>query len=68
MKIRESKFGVALVVETSELSGGYVLGFRIDPLERMKTVHREIVALQAVYSKTPIFGVEYTVGDEVKMS
>jgi hypothetical protein len=26
--MRESKFGMALVLESSELSGGYVLGFR----------------------------------------
>jgi hypothetical protein len=26
--MRESKFGMALVIESSELSGGYVLGFR----------------------------------------
>ena len=28
VKLRESKFGTALVIESSELSGGYVLGFR----------------------------------------
>lgn len=65
VKIRESKFGVALVIESVESSGGYVLGFRIDPLERLKSVHREISSLQTVYSKAPIFGVEYTIKDEV---
>ena len=28
MKLRESKFGMALVIESSELSGAYILGFR----------------------------------------
>lgn len=65
VKIRESKFGVALVIETSESSGGYVMGFRIDPFERLKVVHREIVSLHNVYSNSPLFGVEYTIGNEV---
>lgn len=55
------------MVETTETSGGYILGFRIDPLERMKNIHREITALQAVYTKAPIFGVEYTVGEEASL-
>lgn len=33
VKIRDSKFGLALVVESSQQSGGYVLGFRIDPTD-----------------------------------
>ena len=28
VKTRDSKFGLALVIESSQLSGGYVLGFR----------------------------------------
>lgn len=34
IRIRESKFGTALVVESCETCGGYVLGFRIDPKEK----------------------------------
>lgn len=41
------------------------MGFKIDPYERLKTIHREIVSLHTVYSKSPIIGVEYTVGNEV---
>ena len=29
IKVRESKYGIALVLETSEFSGSYVLGFRV---------------------------------------
>ncbi len=29
IKIRDSKFGHALVIETTPKSGGYVLGFRV---------------------------------------
>ena len=33
IKIRESKYGIALVLETSEFSGAYVLGFRIENVD-----------------------------------
>ncbi|KAK6640909.1 hypothetical protein RUM44_012607 [Polyplax serrata] len=68
VKIRESKFGVALVIESVESSGGYVMGFKIDPQERLKAIHREILSLHTVYSKCPILGVEYTVGNEPILS
>lgn len=56
---------MALVIESVESSGGYVMGFKIDPQERLKAIHREILSLHTVYSKCPILGVEYTVGNEV---
>ncbi|KAH3719594.1 Bardet-Biedl syndrome 5 protein homolog [Dreissena polymorpha] len=59
IKIRDSKFGLALVVESSQQSGGYVLGFRIDPVEKLQQVHKEIQSLHKVYSACPVFGVEF---------
>lgn len=59
IKIRDSKFGLALVVESSSQSGGYVLGFRIDPTEKLQQVHKEIQSLHKVYSNCPVFGVEF---------
>ncbi|XP_060603512.1 Bardet-Biedl syndrome 5 protein-like [Ruditapes philippinarum] len=59
IKIRDSKFGLALVVESSAQSGGYVLGFRIDPVEKLQQVHKEIQSLHKVYSTCPVFGVEF---------
>ena len=56
---------MALVVESSELSGGYILGFRIDPLEKLQEIQREIASLHKLYSTTPIFGVEYDTKDEL---
>ena len=61
---RNSKFGVALVIETTALSGSYVLGFRVDPVEKLKTVREEINALWKVYSKNPIFGVKFDTKDK----
>jgi hypothetical protein len=34
IRMRESKFGRALVIETVQRSGGYILGFRVDPQVR----------------------------------
>jgi Bardet-Biedl syndrome 5 protein len=52
-----SKFGDALVISTTSSSGGFVLGFRIDPAERLAEVLKEITALHKVHSATPNFGV-----------
>ena len=60
VRLRESKFGMALVLESSELSGGYILGFRIDPVEKLQEIQKEIASLHKLYSNTPIFGVQYT--------
>lgn len=59
VKTRDSKFGMALVIESSESSGGYVLGFRVDPPEKLEQVRKELSSLLLLYSETPIFGVEY---------
>ena len=59
VKTRDSKFGLALVIESSQLSGGYVLGFRVDPADKLGQVAKEIGSIHAVYSEKPIFGVEY---------
>lgn len=64
MRIRESKFGVALVVETTARSGGFILGFRIDPQERLPAVYKELQSLWQVFSVSPVFGVEYVLEDK----
>ena len=48
MKARDSKFGVAMVLETTEQSGSFLLGFRIDPYERLKEIMQEIQSLYQV--------------------
>ncbi|GAB6030767.1 Bardet-Biedl syndrome 5 protein [Chamberlinius hualienensis] len=64
VSIRDSKFGTVLVIETSEQSGGYLLGFRIDPEEKLKSTYREIDSLYNVYSNSPVFGVNYTLREK----
>lgn len=57
VKVRESKFGLALVIESSESSGGYVLGFRVDPIEKLNSVFEELNNLYLVHSSNPDYGV-----------
>jgi len=60
VRVRDSKFGQALVVETSQRCGGYILGFRVDPVEQLQAVFQEVQSLHRVFSNTPIFGVDFT--------
>ena len=52
------------MIESSDMSGGYVLGFRIDPQEKLKEVHKELQSLHKTYSTKPLFGVDYTKSEE----
>jgi len=61
LRLRESKFGKVLVIETYTRAGGYILGFRVDPLDKLDSVLFELQNLHQVYSTSPIFGVEYTI-------
>ncbi|RWS29187.1 DUF1448 domain containing protein-like protein [Leptotrombidium deliense] len=58
IRIRESKFGIALVVESSEATGGYVLGFRMDPVDRLYATYNELINLYNVHTSSPNLGVE----------
>ena len=64
VRVRESKFGLALVVETSQRCGGYILGFRVDPAEQLQKVFQEVQSLHQIFSQTPVFGVDYSTEDK----
>lgn len=64
IRLRDSKFGRALVLETFSKSGGYILGFRVDPQDRINDVFKEINSLFQVYSTGPIFGVDFAIEAE----
>ena len=65
VRLRDSRFGLALVVETTARSGGYILGFRVEPEERLRKVAEEVSSLHSVFSVNPIFGVEFDVEEKV---
>uniref|UniRef100_A0A8C5LLL0 BBSome complex member BBS5 PH domain-containing protein n=1 Tax=Jaculus jaculus TaxID=51337 RepID=A0A8C5LLL0_JACJA len=48
-------FDISVVIDI----GGYVLGFKIDPVEKLQESVKEINSLHKVYSASPIFGVNY---------
>eukprot|EP01083_Nonionella_stella_P191643 709174_1 len=64
LKVRSSKFGPALVIETSNRSGGYILGFRVDPVDKLENVHKLIRQLHQVYIREPLLGVKFAVEDK----
>ncbi|XP_015792947.1 Bardet-Biedl syndrome 5 protein homolog [Tetranychus urticae] len=68
IRVRESKFGPALVIESSDSSGGYVLGFRIDPLQRLISVYNELCNLYNVHVTNPNYGVETFLAMEMGLS
>ena len=54
LRVCDSKFGRAFVIESTVSSGGYVLGFRIDPSERLQETFNE--APLQIFSVNPVFG------------
>ncbi|KER31234.1 hypothetical protein T265_02547 [Opisthorchis viverrini] len=58
IKIQNSKFGKALAVETSKQCGGYLLGFRTDPIDKLTDIQKQIISLRQLYDKNPLFGGE----------
>jgi Bardet-Biedl syndrome 5 protein len=66
VSIKNSRqFGEALIVDTMPQSGGYGLGFRIDPGDQLYEVAKIIQNIHSVYSKSPIFGVNFTAEEKV---
>lgn len=67
VKVQNSKFGDALVLTCTKRAGGYTLGFRIDPPERLAAAAHELQSLHAVFGMdglSPIFGVDFTVEEQ----
>ncbi|CAH8555529.1 unnamed protein product [Schistosoma bovis] len=54
---RKSKFGEALVIQTTRQAGSYLLGFRIDPRERLNKVAKQLGSLHSIYWKNPVLGI-----------
>ena len=64
IRLRDSKFGLALVVQTHPDGGGYILGFRIDPEAKLKEIHSELKSMYEVYAKNPNFGIHFEVDEK----
>ena len=66
VRVRDSKFGQALVIETSQRCGGYILGFRVDPIEQLQAVFQEVQSLHKVFSNAPVFGVDFSTEEKAQ--
>ncbi|XP_012173939.1 Bardet-Biedl syndrome 5 protein homolog isoform X1 [Bombus terrestris] len=65
--VKNSKFGPTLVVTSTESSGGYILGFQVNPIQKLHTVYKEILMLLKAFEKSPIFGIDYTFEHEAPL-
>lgn len=54
-----------LVIETNGYSGGFTLGFRIDPKDRLRSVTKELSSLFRIHAQAPEFGVHFVTTDQV---
>ncbi|PRP87192.1 bardet-Biedl syndrome 5 protein [Planoprotostelium fungivorum] len=68
IRTRSSAFGKALVIETMPQSGGYILGFKIDPLETLNEVCAELQSIHSIFAKEPIFGITKSKTEEADLS
>ncbi len=64
--VRKSKFGMALVIETRAEANGYLLGFRVDPEDRLDDIFRAISSLYRVYAAKPNFGIRFETEEKPK--
>ncbi|KAI3383412.1 hypothetical protein SNEBB_002121 [Seison nebaliae] len=56
IRIRQCKFGKALVIESFRRR--YVLGFRIDPIEKLTNICKEQTKLLEAFHTSPMFGIK----------
>ena len=64
VRIRDSKFGLALVIQTRKEGGGYILGFRVDGENMLDRVHDEVVSMYEIYANKPHFGIDFDVEEK----
>ncbi|GAA51564.1 Bardet-Biedl syndrome 5 protein homolog [Clonorchis sinensis] len=43
---------------TTDQCGGYLLGFRTDPIDKLTDIQKQLISLWQLYNKNPIFGEE----------
>lgn len=56
LRSQSSKFGQALVIETSSYAGNFVLGFRVDPVERLNRLYQEVGSMWKGWVAKPVLG------------
>ncbi|GET86804.1 hypothetical protein, conserved [Leishmania tarentolae] len=64
LRSQTSKFGQALVIETSAYAGNFVLGFRVDPEEKLNEMYTEISTLWRTWTARPLLGMKVELHDD----
>ncbi|ORX53006.1 DUF1448-domain-containing protein [Piromyces finnis] len=64
VKLKNTQYGNALVLQTFSRTGGYLLGFRIDPLDLLKKSAKEIKSYWRIANQKPNFGITSIEGNE----
>jgi len=64
VKLKNTQYGNALVLQTFSRTGGYLLGFRIDPLDLLKKSAKEIKSYWRIANQKPNFGITSLEGNE----
>ncbi|ESL06956.1 hypothetical protein TRSC58_05362 [Trypanosoma rangeli SC58] len=60
LRLRPTKYGAALLLETSSYSKSCLLGFRVDPVERLRELFQECVSLWKAWNMRPVLGIAVT--------
>lgn len=47
------------MIKSTERSGNFILGFKVDPEEKLTVLYKELTSLHTVFLNNPIYGVEY---------
>ncbi|KAI8807089.1 Bardet-Biedl syndrome 5 protein [Cladochytrium replicatum] len=58
VRTQDTKYGHALVIETDKRSGRLLLGFRVDPIEKLERLADHIKKMWMTFQRSPVFGVE----------
>lgn len=62
LKVRDSTYGKAIVLETHAINNGYMAGFKLENYEK---VYTELCNLLKVHSENPVFGIESVVEEKM---
>ncbi|EAO00071.1 Bardet-Biedl syndrome 5 protein [Trypanosoma cruzi] len=63
LRMRPTKYGAAILLETSSYAGSCLIGFRVDPVDRLRGLFRECVSLWKAWSARPVLGIAVTLED-----
>lgn len=58
IEMQKSKYGEVLIIHLQTSIKAITFGFRIDPIEKLRQLERQVFNLWRIYHDKPIFGVD----------